>query len=73
MRPRQPSARKLDQMVADWNAANAVGAPVIFTRDSGSEFATTTRSKAEVLSGHTAVIWLVGVTGCYLLDRVRPA
>ncbi|WP_374650281.1 hypothetical protein [Rhizorhabdus sp.] len=33
---------------------------------------TRTRSKAEVLSGHSAVIWLDGISGCYLLDRVTP-
>ena len=32
---------------------------------------TRTRSEAQVLSGHSAVIWLDGVRGCYLLDRVR--
>lgn len=28
---------------------------------------------AQILSGHSAVIWLENVTGCYLLDRVRAA
>jgi len=49
----------------------AVGTPVILTKDSGEEVVAITRSEAQVLSGHSAVIWLVGVTGCYLLDRVR--
>ncbi len=31
------------------------------------------RSDAQVLSGHSAVIWLENVSGCYLLDRVTPA
>ncbi|MDP1611680.1 MAG: hypothetical protein Q8M11_11530, partial [Sulfuritalea sp.] len=36
-------------------------------------FRTKTRSDAQVLSGHSAVIWLENVSGCYLLDRVTPA
>jgi hypothetical protein len=30
-----------------------------------------TRSVAEVLSGHTAVVWLKGVTGCVSLTHVQ--
>jgi hypothetical protein len=25
-----------------------------------------------VLGGHSAVIWLEGISGCYLLSRCRP-
>lgn len=70
---RRPNIRKLNQIVAVWNEAHRIGAAVIVTLDSGREFATTTRSAAEVLSGHSAVVWLVGVTGCYHLSHVRPA
>lgn len=38
-----------------------------------SYFPTKTRTDAQVLSGHSAVIWVEGIAGCYLLDRVRPA
>ena len=48
--------------------------------DSGEIRATTTRSNAQMLGaepsrgcpGHTAVIFLEGITGCYNLSRVRP-
>lgn len=57
-----------------WNAANPIGASVMVKLDGHDEpIATTTRSGAQVLSGHSAVIWLEGVSGCYLLTHVRAA
>jgi hypothetical protein len=41
--------------------------------DGGEVRETITTSEAQVLSGHSAVIWLDGIRGCYLLDRVTPA
>lgn len=62
---------KKEQAKCDaWNAKYAIGTRVKLNRDIGTPFITRTRSKAEVLSGHTAVIWLDGVRGCYDLDRV---
>jgi hypothetical protein len=54
-----------------WNARYPVGTRVVVTRDNGSEIVTRTRSGAQLLSGHTAVIFLEGISGCYLLGRVR--
>jgi hypothetical protein len=31
----------------------------------------TTRSEAELLGGHTAVVWLEGVRGCIALSHVK--
>lgn len=60
------------QQVADqWNAMVPVGAEVDVRKDSGEVIRTTTRTKAEVLSGHTAVVWLTGVRGCYALTHVK--
>jgi hypothetical protein len=56
-----------------WNAKHAVGAKVSVRLDNGEVRETVTTSAAEVLSGHSAVIWLEGVSGCYLLDRVKAA
>jgi adenosine/AMP kinase len=63
------------QAICDaWNAANPVGTPVMIKLDGEDEtVATVTRSEAQILSGHSVVIWLKKVSGCYLLDRVRPA
>ena len=57
-----------------FNQTHPVGTAVTVQLDFRDEpFTTVTRSTAQVLSGHSAVIWLEGVTGCYLLDRVTPA
>lgn len=64
--------QKLQQACDDFNARYMVGTPVNLRRDNGDIVQTATRSPAEVLSGHSAVIWLDGVRGCYLLDRVTP-
>lgn len=58
--------------IAKWNEAHPVGTPVNVARDDGSLFPTSTRSPALRLEGHTAVIWVEGLPGCYRLDRVTP-
>lgn len=65
--------KKAQQRLVDkWNLQYAVGQAVTVRLDSGEVRTTVTRSKAELLSGHSAVVWLEGVSGCYLLSRVRP-
>lgn len=58
--------------VDGWNQQHEVGTAVLYRKDNGNTFATTTRSPASVLSGHTAVIWLTGISGCVALERVAP-
>lgn len=58
--------RKVD----DWNARYPVGQAVNVRIDGGGTVQTKTRSPAELMSGHSAVIWLEGVSGCYLLSHV---
>ncbi|WP_202516883.1 hypothetical protein [Streptomyces sp. SID685] len=63
-----------------WNAAHPVGTPVtaypgIRPEDSWSpekvtRIVTTTRSKATVLGGHTAVVWVHGHSACIALTHV---
>ena len=63
---------KLRTKVDAWNEANKIGTPIDYRKDDDSILRTVTRTRAEVLGGHTAVIWLEGVTGCVDLDRVKP-
>jgi len=70
MSRRPQSAAQLQAACDKFNAANAVGAAVTVQLDSGEIRETITASEAQVLSGHSAVIWLKGISGCYLLDRV---
>ena len=69
---RQPSLKHLNQIVEQWNAAYPVGTPVTVRKDNGEIVSTVTTSAAQVLSGHTAVIWVEGISGAYLLARVSP-
>lgn len=48
-----------------------IGTDVIVSMDDGSETRTKTRSEAQMMGGHSAVIWLEGISGCYHLKRVR--
>lgn len=61
---------KLQAACDKFNAAHQVGAAVSVELDSGEVRETITTSEAQVLSGHSAVIWLAGISGCYDLDRV---
>lgn len=67
---KRPNLAKMQRQCKDWNAANPVGCDVVLTKDNGEKLHTRTISEAQILSGHTAVIWVEGVSGCYLLDRV---
>lgn len=60
------------EKVDEFNRENPVGASVIVRRDDGLRVLTTVRDRAIVLPSGAPVVWLKGVSGCYLLDRVRP-
>jgi hypothetical protein len=68
---RQAQATAKLQAVCDkFNAAHQVGAAVSVELDSGKVRETVTTSEAQVMGGHSAVIWLDGISGCYDLERV---
>lgn len=70
----RPNVKKLQGECDKFNDDVKVGDEVFVKLDGVDEpFKTRTKSEAQILSGHSAVIWLVGVSGCYLLDRVRKA
>ncbi len=56
-----------------FNASCPVGIAVSVRRDDGSVLWTTTRSEAWILGGHTPVIMVKGISGAYLLERVKRA
>jgi hypothetical protein len=72
----QRSIGELEALCATWNSRHPVGTFVRYYRrihpreDLAGVFRT--RSAAQVLSGHTAVVWLEGVSGCVCLDAVEP-
>jgi hypothetical protein len=70
----QIQARKraaAEREAAEWNATNPVGAPVTVTLDDGSRMETHTRTPAWVLGHPEVVVSVDGITGGYLLSRVR--
>lgn len=70
-RPQRKSQRQIELEVENWNLKHKIGTPVTVRRDDGSVMATLTRSEAQMLSGHTPVVWVEGIAGAYLLDRVE--
>lgn len=53
-----------------FNRQFCAGAPVYYRKDDDSIVETRTRTEAQLLSGHTAVVWLDNVRGCVIVDRV---
>lgn len=69
--PKRPTAAQLQKQCDVWNAANPEGTTVSFEEivGEGETFRGKSNSAAQVLSGHTAVIWLEGKSGCVCLDH----
>ncbi len=61
---------KAEIQVKDWNNRYKIGQRVKVRKDLGEVVETATRSEAQILPSGTAVIWVEGIAGCYLLDRV---
>lgn len=60
--------------VDDWNRNHPIGTRVCYwrgVRDSGPGREGKTESMAELLGGHTAVVWISGVAGCIALSHVE--
>ncbi len=63
--------QKLQSKCDVFNTQNPIGSKVLVRRDSGGNLITYTRSEAYVLSGHTPVVFVEGISGCYDLSRVE--
>lgn len=66
------TTNELQSIVDRWNVHRPVGTPVDVMLDDGTVKRTTTRSEAWVMGGHTAVVSVEGISGGYMLSRVRP-
>lgn len=60
--------------VEDFNTRCPIGTPVDFWPGflDDEPRRSVTRSKAEILSGHTPVVWVEDYAGCIALTHVRP-
>ena len=68
-RPKQPDPAQQRAAAMKWNAEHAIGTAVSVKQDDGSVLRTRTRAEASVLPSGIAVVFLVGVSGAYLLSR----
>jgi hypothetical protein len=66
--------KQVAAQVAKWNRETEVGRLVKYFPVLGRpEYETAvTNSEAYALSGHTAVVGLVGKSGCFALDNIEP-
>ncbi len=69
---KRKTTAELEHQVAGWNQLWPVGLDVIVQLDDRSQRATKTESEAWVMGGHSAMIRLEGISGGYMLDRVKP-
>lgn len=70
---RGPTLKTLQRQCNDWNAKVKVGDLVQYrsTLDANPQ-TFVTHTEATILSGHTAVLWLRGRSGCVALDHCEP-
>ena len=68
---KRPSITDQIRSVAEWNDRYPIGTECTVEMDSGEIRLTKTRSSAWMLSGHTAVVMIEGISGGYPLSRVR--
>ena len=68
----RPNPKKLQEQCDEYNAKHPIGSTVRYHTVIGEQAATTyqTRTAAQVLSGHTAVVWLENFSGCVSLDAL---
>ena len=67
------TAKNPEQEVTDWNARVKLGDLVEYrSYPEAAPQTFKTRTEAQVLSGHTAVVWLEGKSGCVCCDACRP-
>lgn len=75
MQPKRKCVAALAQQCYEWNSRYTVGTVVRYHPVIGEHenIPTRTRSVAQVLGGHTAVIFVDLVTGCVALEAVELA
>lgn len=64
---------KLKMEVERFNQAFEVGEVVLYANDFGEKCPYPLKHPAQILSGHTAVCWLEGKTGCVMTSRISKA
>lgn len=73
IKPKKPSYALLSLQVDEFNKKHKIGDEVFLSKDSGETVKTKVKYPAEILSGHSAVAWFEGISGCYKIDRIQEA
>ena len=69
---KKPNIEQLQKECDDFNAKYPVGTSILLKKDFVDEpVKTTVRHAAYVLSGHSAVAFFEGISGCYLISCVK--
>lgn len=66
----QESMEVMESKIKIFNEKHPVGSAVTVAKDFGEQIETTVRYPAQIMGGHTAVVWLFGISGAYSLSRV---
>jgi len=67
--------REQERRVQEFNAQHPIGTPVRYwtgVRGDGPGRCSRTRTAAQLLQGHTAVVWMQGEGSCVALTHVEP-
>lgn len=69
--PKRPTVAQLQKQCDKWNAKHPVGTLVSYEEivGEGATHRGKTYSEAQVLSGHSAVVWIEGKSGCVCLEH----
>lgn len=73
-RPQIQALAQLERACHEWNRQNPVGTTVEYYPIIGDRHFRVhqTSSEAYVMSGHTAVVHLIGVAGCVAIEACKP-
>lgn len=66
----QESTKVMGSKVKVFNEKHPVDASVVVIKDDGERVKTSVKYPANIMGGHTAVVWLNGISGAYALNRV---
>jgi hypothetical protein len=70
---KKPDLKALQAECDAFNAMCPVGGRVAVNTDkSDKPRITTTRTEAKIMAGHTAVVWMDGISGCWSLGHIEP-
>jgi len=61
---------KMQKAVDKFNSTYKIGDTIKYKDDCGTVVVDTVKAPADILSGHTPVMWLTNQRSCYLLERV---